>query len=126
MKGHASGVWRATPVNLLEHDGRRYLVSVRGHGHWVRNLRAAGTGELRAGKRAEAFRSRELTDDEKVPVLRAYLTRWKVKVSPFSTVSDQTPATNSYALSQPITPPSKSSPWPDRSARRRQHPLLGR
>ena len=83
VKGHTSGVWRTTPVNVLDHDGRRYLVSVRGHGHWVRNLRAAGTGELRVGKRAEAFRSRELTDDEKVPVLRAYLTRWKVEVSPF-------------------------------------------
>jgi deazaflavin-dependent oxidoreductase (nitroreductase family) len=83
VKGYASGAWRTTPVNLLEHDGHRYLVSVRGHGHWVRNLRAAGTGELRVGKRAEAFRSRELTDDEKVPVLRAYLKRWKVEVSPF-------------------------------------------
>ncbi|MGH3852826.1 MAG: hypothetical protein ACRDR6_04875 [Pseudonocardiaceae bacterium] len=54
-----------------------------GHGHWVRNLRAAGTGELRVDKRAEAFRSRELTDDEKVPVLRTYLTRCNVEVRPF-------------------------------------------
>ncbi|MGH3751660.1 MAG: nitroreductase/quinone reductase family protein [Pseudonocardiaceae bacterium] len=61
VKGHATGVWRTTPVNLLHHDGRGYLVSVRGHGHWVRNLRAASTGELRVGKHAEAFRSRELT-----------------------------------------------------------------
>jgi deazaflavin-dependent oxidoreductase (nitroreductase family) len=83
VKGHASGAWRTTPVNLLEHDGHRYLVSARGHGHWVRNLRAAGTGELRVGKRTEAFRSRELTDDEKVPVLRAYLRRWKVEISSF-------------------------------------------
>jgi deazaflavin-dependent oxidoreductase (nitroreductase family) len=83
VKGHASGAWRTTPVNLLNYDGRRYLVSVRGHGHWVRNLRAAGTGELRVGKRVEAFRSRELTDEEKVPVLRAYLKRWQVEVSPF-------------------------------------------
>jgi deazaflavin-dependent oxidoreductase (nitroreductase family) len=83
VKGHISGAWRTTPVNVLDHDGRRYLVSVRGHGHWVRNLRTAGTGELRVGKRTEAFRSRELTDDEKVPVLRAYLRRWKIEVSPF-------------------------------------------
>jgi deazaflavin-dependent oxidoreductase (nitroreductase family) len=83
VKGHASGVWRTTPVNLLDHDGHRYLVSVRGHGHWVRNLRAARMGELRVGKRAEAFRSRELTDEEKVPVLRAYLKRWNIEVSPF-------------------------------------------
>lgn len=83
VKGRVSGTWRTTPVNLLDHDGRRYLVSARGHGQWVRNLRAAGSGELRMGKRAEAFRSRELTDAEKVPVLRAYLKRWKVEVGPF-------------------------------------------
>jgi hypothetical protein len=49
---------------VLDYDGRRYLVSVRGHGHWVRNLRAAGTDELRVGTRVEAFRTRELTDEK--------------------------------------------------------------
>jgi deazaflavin-dependent oxidoreductase (nitroreductase family) len=83
VKGRTSGAWRTTPVNLLEHDGRRYLVSARGEGQWVRNLRAATTGELRVGKRTEEFRGRELTDDEKVPVLRAYLKRWKVEVGAF-------------------------------------------
>ncbi|GII26409.1 nitroreductase family deazaflavin-dependent oxidoreductase [Planosporangium mesophilum] len=83
VRGRTSGAWRTTPVNLLEYDGRRYLVSPRGHGQWVRNLRAAGTGELRVGKRVEVFRSRELTDDEKVPVLRAYLTRWRVEAGAF-------------------------------------------
>ena len=83
VKGRKSGAWRTTPVNLLELDGRRYLVSARGHGEWVRNLRAAGTGELRVGRRTEAFAGRELTDDEKVPVLRAYLKRWKAEVGAF-------------------------------------------
>ncbi|MFL6128211.1 MAG: nitroreductase family deazaflavin-dependent oxidoreductase [Mycobacteriales bacterium] len=83
VKGRTSGAWRTTPVNLLDHGGRRYLVSARGEGHWVRNLRAAGSGELRVGKRAEVFRGRELTDEEKVPVLRAYLKRWKVEVGMF-------------------------------------------
>ena len=57
--------------------------SARGEGHWVRNLRAAGTGELRVGRRTQAFRGRELSDEEKVPVLRAYLKRWKAEVGPF-------------------------------------------
>src|SRR3954468_17422482 len=83
VRGRTSGEWRTTPVNLLTHNGRRYLVSPRGEGQWVRNLRAAGTGELRVGGRAEAFRGRELTDDEKVPVLRAYLARWKAEVGVF-------------------------------------------
>ena len=44
---------------------------------------AARTGELRVGRRSEAFRGRELSDEEKVPVLRAYLERWKVEVGAF-------------------------------------------
>jgi deazaflavin-dependent oxidoreductase (nitroreductase family) len=83
VKGRTSGEWRTTPVNLLELDGHRYLVSPRGEGQWVRNLRAAGSGELRVGKKVEAFRSRELADDEKVGVLRSYLKRWKFEVGAF-------------------------------------------
>ena len=83
VRGRTSGEWRTTPVNLLELGGRRYLVSPRGTTHWVRNLRAAGTGELRLGSRVEAFRGRELSDDAKVPVLRAYLKRWKAEVGVF-------------------------------------------
>jgi deazaflavin-dependent oxidoreductase (nitroreductase family) len=83
VKGRTSGVWRTVPVNLLDLDGHRYLVSPRGETQWVRNLRAAGTGELRVGKRTEAFRGRELSDEEKLPVLRAYLKRWKFEVGVF-------------------------------------------
>ena len=83
VKGRTSGQWRTTPVNLLTYEGHRYLVSPRGETQWVRNLRAAGTGELRAGRHAETFRGRELSDDEKVPVLRAYLRRWKAEVGIF-------------------------------------------
>jgi deazaflavin-dependent oxidoreductase (nitroreductase family) len=83
VKGRTSGQWRTTPVNLLTLDGRRYLVAARGETQWVRNLRVAGHGELRAGRQAETFRGRELADDEKVPVLRAYLRRWKAEVGIF-------------------------------------------
>ena len=83
VKGRTSGEWRTTPVNLLSHNDRRYLVAARGETQWVRNLRAAGTGELRLGRRAESFRGVELTDEEKVPVLRAYLKRWKAEVGIF-------------------------------------------
>lgn len=84
VKGRTSGEWRTTPVNLLELDGRRYLVSPRGEGQWVRNIRVAGGGELRLGKGREAFRARELDDDdEKVSVLRPYLKRWKMEVGIF-------------------------------------------
>jgi deazaflavin-dependent oxidoreductase (nitroreductase family) len=83
VKGRTSGEWRTTPVNLLELEGRRYLVSPRGETQWVRNIRVAGGGELRVGKKTEAFNSREIEDKEKVPLLRAYLKRWKVEVGVF-------------------------------------------
>jgi deazaflavin-dependent oxidoreductase (nitroreductase family) len=83
VKGRKSGQWRTTPVNLLTHDGRRYLVSPRGETQWARNLRVAGTGELRLGRRPESFRARELGDDDKVPVLRAYLRRWRMETGVF-------------------------------------------
>jgi len=83
VRGRTSGQWRTTPVNLLTLGDRRYLVAPRGESQWVRNLRAAGTGELRLGRRTEQFRGRELSDDEKVPVLRAYLKRWKAEVGIF-------------------------------------------
>src|SRR5215469_5174946 len=83
VKGRKSGKWRTVPVNMLTHDGHRYLVSPRGETQWVRNLRAAGDGELRRGLRAESFRARELGDDEKVAVLRAYLKKWAIEMGIF-------------------------------------------
>ncbi len=83
VKGRKSGEWRTVPVNPLDFDGHRYLVSPRGEGQWVRNLRAAGTGELRLGKKAEAFSATEVDDAAKPPILRAYLKKWKAEVGQF-------------------------------------------
>ena len=83
VRGRTSGEWRSTPVNLLTYEDDRYLVAARGVTHWVRNLRAAGDGELRVGRRTEAFRAKELPDQEKPPILRAYLKRWKAEVGVF-------------------------------------------
>jgi deazaflavin-dependent oxidoreductase (nitroreductase family) len=83
VRGRTSGEWRTTPVNLLTVDGKEYLVSPRGETQWVRNVRAAGGGELRLGKKVQPFRAVEVTDDAKVPLLRAYLKRWKVEVGVF-------------------------------------------
>jgi deazaflavin-dependent oxidoreductase (nitroreductase family) len=84
VKGRASGEWRSNPVNPLRlEDGTRYLVAPRGVTQWVRNLRAIGTGELRVGRRAEAFRATELSDDEKPEILREYLRHWKWEVGVF-------------------------------------------
>lgn len=83
VRGRTSGQWRTTPVNPLTLDGARYLVAPRGHTQWVRNLRVAGGGELRVGRRAEAFTATEIADDQKPEILRAYLRRWKFEVGVF-------------------------------------------
>ena len=83
VKGRTSGEWRTTPVNLLTVGDERYLVAPRGVTQWVRNLRVAGEGELRVGRRIEPFRATELADDEKPEILRAYLKRWKAEVGVF-------------------------------------------
>lgn len=84
VRGRASGEPRRVPVNLLTFAGHEYLVSARGVGQWVRNVRAAdGRLDLLVGRRRQAITARELTDTEKVPVLREYLRRWKAEVGTF-------------------------------------------
>jgi deazaflavin-dependent oxidoreductase (nitroreductase family) len=83
LPGRKTGEPRRTPVNLLTFGGQRYLVAPRGHTQWVRNLRASGSGRLLIGRRAEEFSAVELPDDEKPPLLREYLRRWKWEVGQF-------------------------------------------
>ncbi len=83
VQGRVTGEWRSVPVNLLSHDGVQYLVAPRGLTQWVRNVRAAGGGELRLGRRVDHFRAVEVDDADKPAILRAYLQHWKAEVGVF-------------------------------------------
>lgn len=83
VRGRSSGEWRTTPVNPLRVGGERYLVAPRGNTQWVRNLRVAGTGQLRKGRRVEVFRATEIEDAAKPPILREYLRAWAWEVGRF-------------------------------------------
>lgn len=83
VQGRKSGEWRRTPVNVLTLDGVRYLVSPRGDSQWVRNIRVSGQARLVLGRRAESIAVTEIADDEKVPLLRAYLKHWKWEVGAY-------------------------------------------
>jgi deazaflavin-dependent oxidoreductase (nitroreductase family) len=83
VRGRKSGKMRTTPVNLLNHENARYLVAPRGNTQWVRNVRAAGGGELRLGRRRERFRAMELADADKPALLRAYLKLWSMETGKF-------------------------------------------
>jgi deazaflavin-dependent oxidoreductase (nitroreductase family) len=84
VPGRKTGEPRRTPVNLLTFEDRQYLVSPRGNGQWVRNVRANdGRLDLLVGRRRTQWTAVELADDDKVDVLRAYLRRWKAEVGVF-------------------------------------------
>ena len=83
VRGRKSGEWRTVPVNLLVHEGERYLVAPRGQTEWVRNIRVAGGGELRLGRTREPIAVVELADVDKPPILRLYLERWWFEVGRF-------------------------------------------
>ena len=84
VRGRTTGEPRRVPVNLLTLDDHQYLVAPRGEAQWVRNVRAAG-GRLATivGSRREEWVATELDGAAKIPVLRAYLKRWKAEVGVF-------------------------------------------
>ncbi|MDO0917156.1 nitroreductase family deazaflavin-dependent oxidoreductase [Streptomyces sp. DT2A-34] len=83
VRGRKSGRMQRIPVNPHTYDGTRYLVSARGHSQWVRNMRAAGGGELRVGRKVREFSAVELPDEEKLPILRTYLEKWGWEVNQY-------------------------------------------
>src|ERR1035437_10187441 len=70
--GRHTGEPHKVPVIPVEVGSCRYLVSPYGESEWVRNLRAAGKGELSRKGRAEAFHAVEVPVDQRGPVLSRY------------------------------------------------------
>ena len=84
VPGRRTGEPRQVPVNLLTVDGIDHLVSPRGNGQWVRNVRANdGRLDLLLGSRRTHHVAHELADADKVDVLRPYLRRWRFEVGQF-------------------------------------------
>ncbi|MFJ2269856.1 nitroreductase/quinone reductase family protein [Streptomyces sp. NPDC087849] len=84
VRGRKSGQMQRIPVNPHSYEGAQYLISARGHSQWVRNMRVAGGGELRVGRKIRAFTAVEIADDaQKALVVRAYLERWGWEVNQY-------------------------------------------
>ncbi|GGP63355.1 nitroreductase family deazaflavin-dependent oxidoreductase [Streptomyces melanogenes] len=83
VRGRKSGKMQRVPVNPHTYEGAQYLISARGHSQWVRNMRAAGGGELWVGRKVRAFTVAEVPDSEKTAVLRTYLERWGWEVNQY-------------------------------------------
>jgi F420H(2)-dependent quinone reductase len=76
VRGRKTGKRRGVVINLLNVDGRDYLVSPRGNTQWARNARAAGAVEMGPRWRSREVPIVEVTDDAKPELLRRYLARW--------------------------------------------------
>ncbi len=113
VRGRTSGEIRRVPVNLLTYEGREYLVSPRGEGQWVRNVRAAGGQlDLVVGRRRQHRRAEELSDSDKVAVIRAYLRRWKMEVGVFFDGVDAASSDEAIAAIAPRHPVFALTPAP--------------
>jgi deazaflavin-dependent oxidoreductase (nitroreductase family) len=92
VRGRKSGKLYSTPVNLLEWNGKRFLVAPRGRTQWVRNAEAAGEIALKKGSTRLKFRLRPVAEAEKPEILKAYLEGFKREVQTYFPVVAGSPA----------------------------------
>jgi len=82
VRGRTSGEWRTAPVNVLTFEGQRYIVAPRGQTQWVATyVWPEAVSSYR--QKGEQFKASEIGEAERVPILRAYLKRWKFEVGRF-------------------------------------------
>jgi deazaflavin-dependent oxidoreductase (nitroreductase family) len=92
VRGRKSGNVYATPVNLLEWEGRRFLVAPRGRTQWVRNAEAAGEVTLKKGSMRLRFLLRPVVEAEKPQILKFYLDNFRSEVQRYFPVAAGSPA----------------------------------
>jgi deazaflavin-dependent oxidoreductase (nitroreductase family) len=102
VQGRKTAKPYSLPVQLIEREGQRWLVSPYGETSWVKNARPAGEVRLSRGAESRVFRIRELGPRESAPILREYLARQAV-VRPYFNVSTDS-ALNAFEAEAPRHP----------------------
>lgn len=88
VRGRKTGRIHSIPVDVMELDGRQWLVAPYGISNWVRNVRVSGEVTLTRGGRTETFKTQEGGAPEAIPVLRKYMVEVPVTRPYFSAASD--------------------------------------
>src|SRR5215475_15585523 len=91
VQGRKTGRIYSTPVNVLDHEGKLFLVAPRGETQWVRNAIATGHVWLKRGRSSEKFVLRALDDRDKPTLLSEYLNRYKTTVQRYFPVQAGSP-----------------------------------
>ncbi len=100
VRGRKSGKLFSTPVDLLELEGKRYLVAPRGRTQWVRNAEAAGEVTLKKGGTRQKYRLRPISGAEKLTILKAYLDEFKREVQRYFPIPAGSPAEAYNAIAE--------------------------
>jgi deazaflavin-dependent oxidoreductase (nitroreductase family) len=103
-QGRRSGVWRSTPVRVLDLNEHQYVVAMYGESNWARNLRSQRLGRIRRGKHLDEFRAVEIGGRDKLPILRAYFKRWWNLVSGMTIVTSPDAPEEEIAKAAPFHP----------------------
>lgn len=98
VRGRKTGNIYSTPINLLELNGKKYLVAPRGRTQWVRNAEAAGEVTLKKGSKRQKFRLRPIADAEKSAILKAYLDTFRREVQRYFPIPAGSPQESFAAL----------------------------
>ncbi|HYV06397.1 MAG TPA: nitroreductase family deazaflavin-dependent oxidoreductase [Blastocatellia bacterium] len=98
VRGRKTGRIYSTPVNLLETNGKKYIVAPRGYTQWVRNIEASGEASLVKRGRRQSFRFQPVPDEAKPEILKAYLDRFKLTVQRYFPI----PAGSPVDMFQPL------------------------
>lgn len=91
VRGRKTGKRIALPVDPLDLGGQRYLVCPRGESGWVKNLRAAGELTLVRALHRTRYAVKEISANERAPVLKAYLDSFSGEVQRFFPVPKDSP-----------------------------------
>ena len=100
VRGRKSGKLFSTPVDLLELQGKRYLVAPRGRTQWVRNAEAAGEITLKKGGTRQQFHLRPIPEADKPQILKAYLDSFKREVQRYFPVAAGSPPATFVAIAE--------------------------
>jgi len=72
IPGRRTGAPLRNTLAVWQVDGKRYLMSQYGLTEWVRNLRAAGGGQLHLKGRSQAFSATEVEGEERDRVIALF------------------------------------------------------
>lgn len=88
VKGRKSGNLIRTPVTPITYKEYEYLVAPRGETQWVRNLRAAGSGEITVHGKTKKFKTDEIKGSLRADVIVAYRKKVKAVENEFISLPD--------------------------------------